>query len=76
MYVCMYVCMYIKYIKNSSYKNLFFSFLFHNSLTVKLDGNAFAKEKTLFSLLEIFYIFSKRLVLTKWNGMDKAQFSW
>ena len=30
--------MYIKYIANSSYKKLFFIFIFYNSLTVKLNN--------------------------------------
>ena len=39
--------MYLKYIKNNSYKNLFFIFLLYNTLTVKLHGNASAKRKKL-----------------------------
>ena len=39
--------MYTKYIRNNSYKNLFFIFLLYNTLTAKLDGNALAKKSYL-----------------------------
>ena len=37
--------MYIKYIKNDSYKNLFFIFLLFNAVTAKLDRKALPKKK-------------------------------
>ena len=47
------MCMCIKYIKNSNYNNLFFIFLFYNTLTAILDGKAWPKKAT-FSQLEGF----------------------
>ena len=36
--------LYIEYIKNINYENLFFTFLFYNSKTMKLDENALFKK--------------------------------
>ena len=38
---------YLKYLKNNSYKNLFFIFLLYNTLTAKLHGNVSTKTKKL-----------------------------
>ena len=35
-------------IKNNSYENLFFIFLFYNTLTAKLDGNDLAEKTAMF----------------------------
>ena len=55
--------MYIKYIKNNSYKNLFFIFHFYNTLTVKLNGKPLAK-KTFFFLIKQFLISTRSTKLT------------
>ena len=38
------IYMYFKYIKNNSYKDLFFTLLLYNTLTAKHDGNALTKK--------------------------------
>ena len=40
--------MYTKYLKNNTYKHLFFIFLFYNTLLAKLDGNMLAKKIAIF----------------------------
>ena len=47
--------MHIKYIKNHSYENLIFVFLFYHLLTARLDRNALAKKIiVIFFQLECF----------------------
>ena len=50
--------MYIKYIKIVAMKNLFFNFLFYNTLPAKVDGNALAEKK-------LSFFFNKKVSLIK-----------
>ena len=55
--------MYIKYIKNDSYKNLFFIFLLFNAVTAKLDRKALPKKKKKKEKEKRLYIFSNEKFL-------------
>ena len=63
--------MYIKYIKNNSYKNLFFIFHFYNTLTVKLNGKPLAKKTFFFSDKTIFNFHS----FNKINDFGTTQYA-